>query len=206
MLKSKSKNVEFPCGNFFIDPDTDYRIEGNNRANLLGKIRHYRKINNLDPIENLEAVVEHFLCLHSPKGFCTGTLEEGDVRLGLSAKDIYKTSELMIKLWRQSGFKEVSREHAIERSKVCVACEKQASTRQMCTGCSGLYSIVKSFFSSEVLPDDKNLLTCVVCKCLNQAQVRVPIRFFRDTVKPDELSQYPETCWKRKELEQYYGQ
>lgn len=58
--------------------------------------------------------------------------------------------------------------------------------------------MLTGIFSSLSTPFDGDLKVCGVCKCINKAQVHVPLDVLEEKDSPEKQAQYPSFCWLKK--------
>lgn len=75
----KFKPFKTPYRWIFVDPDTQRFYSARTKKELFEQIVNYRSQNNLDPIQGLEHVIEHYLCT-LPEN--TGNCESEKLRRG----------------------------------------------------------------------------------------------------------------------------
>lgn len=100
----------------FVDPDTQRKFTAESRESLVRQIVKYRAQNELEPIENLHMVLDHYLCtLPINSGKCRS---QTTLRRGIAA-----TVKGGVMLWKSLMYKKVvSQEEADRRAAICVAC------------------------------------------------------------------------------------
>lgn len=188
MIFKKFKPFTGPVEYKFVDPDTKYLYKAPDKNELLYRIVAYRRQNELEPIDNLDYVVDNYLC-GLPENF--GSCQDhhldrhlmGYIRGGLALLKnmLYK--------------KYVTQEMADYRGSICVGCPLN------------VFPDKKGFLKwsdkmAEAAVGDRksihheNLGNCEVCSCVLKAKV-----FYGDniTLPEDEYNALPEFCWQRKE-------
>lgn len=175
----------------FKDPDTGFEFRTTSRADLVKQIITYRINNQLDPIENLDLVINDYLCrLPSNAGNCRA--------LSTLSRGFVATVKGGITLLKSMAMKEfVSQEKADERSAVCVECplnvfpDKRGFIKY--TDAVALHSIGKKRSSNH-----NKLGNCGVCSCVLKAKVWVTPENLGTTA--EEAAQFPDYCWVKKEF------
>ena len=114
---SKFHPFEGPAEIKFKDPDTGREFKENDKQTLVNRIRVYRAQNNLEPIEELESVLECYWCgLPENAGKC------GPVTLKRGFMAYLKGGMALIKNMAYPST--VSQEEADRRASICVKCPK----------------------------------------------------------------------------------
>lgn len=168
------------------DPDTGRRFIAKTRVELIQKIVTYRAQNELEPIENLNLVLENYWChLRENKHLCTdATLERG-------WKTYLKGGINLVKTMLFNSY--VDQETADKRSEICASCPM---------------NIVPSKTNWETWADDvaehtigdrkskfhDKLNSCQVCTCVMKSKVWIGEKL---EFTPDELSKFPNFCWQK---------
>ena len=175
----------------FTDPDTGYQFRTGSRADLVKQIITYRINNQLEPIDNLDLVLNDYLCkLPCNAGNCriNGTLSRG----------LIGTVKGGVTLLKSMAFKAfVSQEKADDRSSVCARCpmnvfpDKKAFVKY--SDRVALHCIGKRRTSNF-----DNLGNCAVCSCVLKAKVWIVPENLSAT--EEEMKEFPSFCWVKKEL------
>ena len=108
--------------------------------------------------------------------------------------------------WLGIGLKPVSQEHAEARASICVSCPMNSKDHWWHTlktevaleirKQAGLKNKLKLNTSH-----DQAIGECRVCSCVLLLLCWVPTNILKEREPPERLTEYPEHCWKRKELE-----
>lgn len=212
MLSRKNKNVSPPCGYIWKDPDTGTILRAGVFFDLAKQAKHHRKINQLDPIEDIEDQIEHYIALHCPEDMVEGDIEKGDQTFAIHGKDVYKVMEALYQRWRMKGRGLASPNQVHQRAATCCRgfdgkkCPHNISTRHSCWDCSGIANVVWTLFGfgkQRRLAQYPGLHVCAICKCELQTLVQLNTKIIKEITS--DLENYPEGCWKREELEKDNG-
>lgn len=156
------------------------------------RIKEHRKANNLPPITQTEA--ESQLCDQLPPGWCHGddpNRPHVDVRISLNEVwDVMKVFESFV----VSGFNFVSQEEANRRARICIGCPNNVNLSG-CGACRQMGEMLVGELAKRSTPHDPALKTCAVCKCLNKAQVHIPLDSLDAKDSPEKQALYPSFCW-----------
>lgn len=109
----------FVSSNIFIfkDPDTQYEFQARTMGELMARIIGYRAQNNLEPIENLRDVIEHYLCtLSANLGSCR------EVKLKRGFVQYIKGGMALLKNYYYGDKNITSQEVAEKRAAQCAVC------------------------------------------------------------------------------------
>lgn len=174
----------------FIDPSTGYKYNAKYPAfiNLIDHITMYRKINNLEEIENVELLVESYLCeLRENASFVVETADNLPLKLDqylTGLKVLLKT--LSAKYTDEGAF--VSDELANARAERCVKCRYNTTGIKDFT----LFEKISRKLAGVVigkghLKYDSFLGQCILCGCGLKEKVRLRKQMFigdmKDNVK-----------------------
>jgi hypothetical protein len=163
---------------------------GKDLNDLCRRIRLYRAQNELEPLEYLEAIVEHYLCLRSEnKGGC----ERRGSPLKRGLIPTLKGGVLILKNLMYNSF--ASQEVADARSAICKECPHNVFPDK------GPFIAWSDNIAEHTVGDRKSahhddLGNCGICSCPLRPKV-----FF--TGKPqltnEQLNEMPANCWQKKE-------
>lgn len=173
----------------FTDPDTGFIHTGRDKPDLIKKILGYRDQNDLDPIDQLGAVVDNYLCeLPINLGSCKNyKLERGFL------KYIKGGIALLINM---AYDKFVSQDEADRRSSICLGCPHNIFPDK-----GGFITwadeMAKSAIGDRKSKFHKELGNCSVCSCPLRAKV-----FFggKLSLSKQEMIEMPEFCWQKQEV------
>lgn len=193
MLK-KLKIGSGPIEYTFLDPDTQYIYVAANLPDLVKHIVTYRSQNELEPIENLDMVLEDYWC-GNPKNFmscCDRPLERSFVTYIKGGIALVKN--LLFK-------KFVSKLEAESRASLCFLCPKNVILD------SGPFQdwanevMVKSIGTRQIDQKEK-LGICACCECVLRAKVWTAEKI---SLTQDEKKCMPEFCWQLEEVAKQNG-
>lgn len=176
----------------FKDPDTGFDFLANSRADLVRQIIVYRTNNQLEPIENLDLVLNDYLCrLDSNSGKCwpVSTLSRGFMAT-------FKGGVTLLKSMAFKAF--ATQEVADSRARVCDRCPENVFPDKH--GFIKYVDVVAlhTIGSRKSNPSD-SLGNCAVCTCILKAKVWIDSKNLSAT--EEEMQKFPDTCWVKKELE-----
>lgn len=155
-------------------------------------IRDHRKANNLPPISANDA--ENQLCGQLAPEHCEGNDPNRpwvDPRISLS--DVADAMKVFAS-FMVSGFKFVSQAEATRRARICVGCANNLNV-QGCGACRSMATFITGSLVQKNTPHDDKLKTCGICKCMNVAQVHIPLENLDKKDSPDKQALYPSFCW-----------
>lgn len=148
----------------FQDPDSGHLYRASNRKDLIREILQYRINNQLPPIENLDMVLDHYLCtLPVNAGRCSPDIP---LRRGLAAT--VRGGILLLKSMLYDKF--ASQEEADRRAEICVKCPHNVfpdKTRFV----RWTDAIAKASIGSRRSKLHNDLGSCEVCTCPLRAKV-----------------------------------
>lgn len=102
---------------YFKDPDTGRRFTGSTLQELCTKIRSYRSQNELEELEYLESVIQHFLCTRPENlGACTKT----KTPLKRNIMQYLKGGAVLLKNMLYKEY--VTQDEADRRADICIGC------------------------------------------------------------------------------------
>lgn len=187
-----------PDGYRYVFPDDGYLVHAWTYVDWVEFARQHLQTNGKAIPPELEADMQHQLCLSLPPGFCmyddpnrprpSTTLTWADVQGGV--KTFAK--------WIAGGMKYVEQKEAERRALICSRCYLNVHVQ----GCTACKAAVKEITRFQRTKSDASLRACAVCKCLLQAKVHFPISTL-DTSDEKVQSMYPEFCWLKKTGENY---
>lgn len=189
MIFRKFKPFESSGTVEFKDPDTGYVHKGKNLNELYVGIIRYRVQNELDPIENLNEVVENYLCgLPENCNKCHG------VELHRSLYQYIKGGVALLKNMYFQKFAPQS--VAEERGRQCVKCVHNVfPDKDMFMGWADDFAIMQ--VGENKVSMHNELASCEVCTCSLRSKV-----FFDgelDKFKEDEVAKMKAVnCWQLK--------
>jgi hypothetical protein len=163
-----------------------------NFKELVRKVEaHYRTNNRIVP-DNLQALIEQYICERMPDGVCTGG--SGTARK-LDFFSVLGATELIIKRRITDDFY-VSLQDAAQRASTCANCP--LNLKHMCTTCNGLRHTFKKLVANRETPYDSKLGVCEACGCGLSAKVHINKKYLPPMPK-DTVDQVPDYCWAKGE-------
>lgn len=198
------KNRDHCPPDFFrsTDRDTGHKIEARTYYDWIAAARQHRIANNLPIPDDFEAQLSTELCAQLPPEWCEGSDPNRpwvDIRFSLG--DIGAAMRVFAS-WVASGLGFVSQVEAIRRARICVGCYNNVNV-QGCGACQQLSRFVTGTLAQRTTPHDDALKVCGVCRCLNRAQVHIPLENLAAKDSPDKQALYPAFCWLRQGGENY---
>jgi len=193
-LKLKRKNMDPPSG-WVFEVENGFHVRAGNFDKLIAKIRLHLVTNDHDIPENLEEVVEEYLCMQNPPGICIG---DGPKRFFPTKTQVEAGTKAMIKAFALKGSEAlVSKEIAEKRAQECVSCKRNINIWG-CFLCTGLMKLITKAYKRST-PLDSHLRACSVCGCVNAAQVHLSEKVLANLPSDALVTDYPD-CWKRRLL------
>ena len=200
----KEKENQLLLKRFDRDPPGGWRyyhegfeIRGAYWTQLVENVKRHLRVNGEAVPDDLLEAIQHQLCAMIPESFCKGV---GPRRIFPTLKQIYSGTKLIINALTQSSMM-VDKATAETRASICAMCPFN-NRLSKCRACEPAYKIVGKIFSGQHTTYDNKLHACVVCGCMNKAQVHCTDEVLYDVTPNSMIEQYPsEYCWKRKALE-----
>lgn len=207
-----------PGGWRWTDPDTGQIITASTFYDLVKSAERHREDNGLARFGNLDAVVEHNLCVELTEAghgsWCidrirtiTGGGSDLPAAHGRPVMDLETvkrgTGAVLTMINRavrgESPF--VPQAQADRRARVCKGCPKNVDA-QGCWGCKGIMKTVTRTIGRRKTSYDSKLRACQVCKCVIASMVHVKLDILLRDMPEGEQDRYPSFCWKITEQEQ----
>lgn len=181
------KVFEAPSSYPFIDPDTGRQFLAPDKASLIKQIVSYRAQNRLDPIEEIDLVLENYWCsLPGNIGKChTERLERSffqTVRGGIAlVTNVFFGNDAM-----------VSDEEAERRAQICLQCPNNSFPDQKGKFDSWADKLAEASTHGRKVSVNEQLGNCMICSCNLRAKVfkKPPFSF-----PEDERKALPDFCW-----------
>jgi hypothetical protein len=169
------------------DPDTDYLHTGENREELVRNIVSYRIANRLEPIERLDLVIEHYLCMHPSN---VGKCKEVPLKRGLL--QYLKGGMSLIQNLYYKKF--VNQEVAENRAKICEPCPCNMFPD------SGPFiawsdMIAKHSVGDREVGNHEKLGNCLGCSCVMKAKVWYAGPFKLSNEEKEIMQACNTKCW-----------
>lgn len=172
----------------FRDPDTGHEFKGQTKDLLVRQILSYRKQNRLEEIEEIDLVLENYLCgLPENIGAC---VERKELKRGLFA---YITGG--VALFKNVFYKSfVSQEVADSRAEQCVKCPKNIFPDH-----NGFLiwsdELAKASVGDRRSKLHVNLGSCEVCSCPLRCKVFYDGKVNLTRKQKEEMEALPGGCW-----------
>jgi|TARA_Y100000289_G_C3929123_1_gene155331 hypothetical protein len=200
-LKFKLNNIDLtpPCGWMYNIALTNVTIKSSSYNELVNEVKLNLKINNFDIPDNLEEDIQHQICQNSPNTYC-----KNSTSLVYRPMDVYNGTSAFVHMMRKGKKSFVNIEKAEERAEICSKCPLNVQNPG-CWSCKGFQHIVDKVTKGRKTKLDNELKVCGICKCFIKAMVHVDVEILNLTTKKKIIkNKYPDFCWKKKELEEYY--
>lgn len=184
------------------DRDTGHKIEARTYYDWIANARQHRVANSLPIPDDFEAQLNSELCAQLPPEWCEGSDPNRpwvDIRFSLG--DVGAAMRVFAN-FALSGFNFVSQDEATRRARLCVGCYNNINV-QGCGACQQLGKVITGTLAQRKTPHDDALKVCGVCRCLNRAQVHIPLENLAAKDSPDKQALYPAFCWLRRDGENY---
>lgn len=167
----------------FRDPDTKEWFHAKTKSELIQKIVIYRSQNELDPIENLDMVVDNYLCsLPENRGLCEPqVIKRGFMGYIKGAVTLFLNMVLS---------KYTTQEEAESRAETCMRCPNNVFPEKKETFLSWTDTLAYHSLNDRSTPYDRELGSCEVCTC----PLRVKI-WNGSLDKEDYNDRLPDFCW-----------
>jgi hypothetical protein len=194
MRSFRQRNLTPPSGYTYRVPETGGDFEAGHLEALVILVRSHYVANKIEIPADLEARIEHDLCLRNPEDFCRGTYRQGDRQTQVvSTSDVKEATRRTTRLkWGHGDFL-APLEEAEARAVVCAGCTE--NTQGFCTTCNGLKAYVIDAIGDRKTSVDEKLGVCGVCKCLIRAKVWISKAALKAVTSEAEALKYPVSCW-----------
>lgn len=181
------KNFTAPRRISWIDPDTGRKFIAKTRAELTQKIVTYRAQNELEPIENLNLVLENYWCnLPENKHLCNeATLERGWMTY-------LKGGLVLVKTMLFDSY--VDQNEADLRSSICAKCEYNQKPQKNNID-TWVDAVVEHQIGDLRSKHHDELHNCAVCSCVLKSKVWSGESASHDD---EENKQLPNHCWAKR--------
>jgi len=195
-----------PPSGWVFEMENGFVIKAGTFDKLIVDIKRHMEVNDYPIPDNLREVVEHEICMLNHTSICKG---DGPSRFFPTRREIEYGTQKLLEVRRQivakGGECFVTQEEADSRAQQCVACPMKRNLWG-CFVCDKLVKLITKTYK-RTTPYDNLTYGCGVCGCVNSAQVHLQAFVLAKTTPKETVSDYPETgCWKRKLLENHYGE
>lgn len=175
----------------FKDPDTGKMYEAPNEIELVKQIIQYRVNNNLEPIEQLQAIIQHYLCsLPENDGKCE------DVKLKRGFVPSIKGGILLLTNYMYDAF--ATQAVADARSDICASCPLNQDTEKDLLTKTGDFIAINMVGDRKSRNHDK-LYTCMGCGCPLKGKVFYQGKVSLTEEQLGKMSDANSNCWQVKE-------
>ena len=194
LYRFKTPGLVPPGEDFFYRcEETSTMLKEDNMPALIRLVQRHCKANSLKCPENLEAIIQHKMCLELPPGFCVGNSTE-KIKFHTTTTKIRDYTKIMINRFKMNKDRFfVLQQEAERRARICLSCEEHAQGH--CTTCNGLRWITKPMMVGKETPYDKKLSICRICGCILSAKIWVS----QEALAACYEKEYPKNCWNHKE-------
>lgn len=188
MIVKKLKPFLAPLKVQFVDPDTGHKYTAKTRTELVQKIVNYRAQNELEPIENLNLVLENYFCsLPENKHLCEVTA------LGRGFMGYVKGAVTIVYNMLLKNY--VSQEEADRRASICIQCPHNVFPISKDAFMSWSDELSYHTLGDRKTQFDNELGSCDVCTC----PLRTKIWNGEVVRESDETNaKFPDFCWNKR--------
>lgn len=184
----------------YVHKETGHKSVATDYWTWWDRIREHRESNNLPAITQADAETQ--LCEQLSPDWCHGDDPNRPfVEPRMALGDVWDAMKVFGK-FALSGFQFVSQEEATRRARICVGCYNNLSVAG-CGACQQFGEMISGGLAQRSTPHDQALRVCAVCKCLNKAQVHIPLESLDAKDSPEKQALYPSFCWLQKQGENY---
>jgi hypothetical protein len=206
MKRPRRKNRTPPGGWYHITEDGS-KIIGGHLSDLVSRVAKYYTVNEmLFNMDELEDIILDQICRRIPDDWCT---DDGTHTFHPTTSIIEGATRAIIKQWTANGGQCEEDSTALARANVCLTLNEGRPCRYYrrqptCWGCTALYKIMSAALGTNRSKLLENAHVCGICKC-----GIATIAYCKDNVlaagtSKEQLNDYPERCWKRITLKEYY--
>jgi hypothetical protein len=198
-----------PGGWVDTEPQTGIQCQGSTWRVLVERMMDIHRINKLEIPADLAIQIETRIAARLPAD-CVydDAAPKKTVAHRDSSKVIMQLSAVEAKTkrikdaWERSGKLKVTQAEAEARAKTCLACPLNRPAG--CLTCNGIFQRMQQWLGKLKTSHDKRLHVCASDMVFNKVNVWLHSKVFIGMLPKGarlKLSIYPESCWKRKELE-----
>lgn len=189
-----------PDGFAYTHAETGHKSTAMDHYSWMERVREHRKANGLAPITQTQA--EDQLCRLLPPEWCKGDDPNRPfIEPRMSLNDVWDAMKVFAK-FALGGFRFVDQAEATRRARICVGCYANMNVSG-CGACHQLAGVISGELAQRSTPHDAALRVCGVCRCMNRAQVHIPMDALEAKDSPDKQALYPSFCWLRVGGENY---
>jgi hypothetical protein len=148
------------------------------------------------------------ICSRIPTDWCDNPDEVKYFHPTLS--EVESVTRAIIKRWTDSDALPVDDDTARKRADVCLTNNEgkpcvQYRRQPTCWSCGAIYAVIKNLLGVSRAGNLEKLHVCGICRCAIGTIAYCNIKVLAESTKRDSLTLYPDGCWKRKELEEYFN-
>ena len=183
-----------PGGWRYTQKETGELISANTHTELISKVRVHRRTNGLTIPADLAKEVEQQICEWAGSSYCANIdlAVSRERSASLTWGDIVKGTRILAS-WVMSGTPRVNEAEAERRAEICVACPMNIPAPG-CVACAGS-KLTRGLIGGKT-KHDKKLKNCGICKCVNRAQVWLPLDVLSRSLDSAQYQALPDFCWK----------
>lgn len=183
-----------PGGKWFFEiPETKAYFESvSSRHELEYKVAAHYRANKFEVPKNLWELIQDYMCLHLPEGYCSGAPVEGVRQRYLSFFQILESTEKTLR----GATMCVTRTEAERRAAICKACP--ANSLRLCTSCNGLRKTGSGLVGGRKTKFDPYLGVCEYTGCVLVGQIHLGEEWLAQRVLARIQSageELPAPCW-----------
>lgn len=185
---------------FYVVPQTGVRITSPSRygnSGIIEQVRRHMQANALPVPDNLEVIIDDYICRNVPESFCEGDPDPGQ-RSFITPSQVWDYTRLWFRK-RFGRLEYVSKDEANRRAKLCVDGPNGQGCplhdRSICMDCHGL----KGRAARELTPGrtsvyDDVLGICMGCGCMLESKIHIAKKHLevREDDYPEKVKSF---CW-----------
>lgn len=183
LQRFQRQNVVPPGGEYFwYHEPTKTEFRAFSRDELRIQVTSFYGRQQLPVPDDLDALMEDYMCRHLPAGFCNGPTKqpEGDQCL-LSWRSIWEGTLTLIRAWLAGNRAQAPMHEIEQRASICVQCPLNAPS-VACLACYGIPALfARRMGGRAVSQKDHQLHVCQACCCLLKAKVVLSEEILRTT-------------------------
>ena len=185
-----------PGGWRYVVPETKTSLKSGSLEDLKREVKKHLEANSLPVPADLAAVIENQLCELIGPEWCSWGSAKYAAHPTMSASDVVNGTKVILS-WKLEGSPFEDQNEANRRAAICASCMMNVHVAG-CVGCSGLQGVVRKMVGGKKTAHDHLLKSCAICKCLNGAQVWLPLDTLWRGVTSDINEAFPDHCWKKR--------
>lgn len=189
-------NTVPPGGWRYVVPETKTTLKSGNLDELKRDVKKHLEANGFPVPADIGALIEDQLCQLIGPEWCSWGGGKHVAAPNMRAQDVINGTKVLVS-WKLEGSPMVDPNEAERRAAICAGCGMNVHV-EACLGCSGLQAMVGKITGGAKTSHDRLLHSCAVCKCLNRAQVWLPLDTLWRGVTSDINEAFPDHCWKKR--------